>query len=141
CNKSYRINDAMTDRRWCCDCPKCRFVFLVLAPFVEKSRLVEIFGKNMLDDASQIEGYRELLGLEGHKPWECVGEILESGAAFWALSEHPDWKDAAIIKTLAADMVEGGVQLGHAFDDAMTPFSVDNLPPDFKEALIDAIES
>lgn len=139
CNKSYRIENAMTDRRWCCDCPKCRFVFLVLAPFVEKSRLVEIFGKNMLDDASQIEGFRELLGLEGHKPWECVGEILESGAAFWALSQHPDWKDTVIIKTLGENMADGGTQLGHAFDHALSALEADNLPPRFQEAFKHAL--
>ncbi|MBT6032875.1 MAG: hypothetical protein HOH19_09895, partial [Kordiimonadaceae bacterium] len=31
----------------------------------------------MLDDMTQENGFRELVGLLGHKPFECVGEIEE----------------------------------------------------------------
>ncbi|MDH5489842.1 MAG: hypothetical protein OEX17_07940, partial [Rhodospirillaceae bacterium] len=139
CNKSYRIDDAMVDKRWCCDCPKCRFVFLVLAPFMEKRRLIKIFGKDMLDDASQIDGFRELLGLKGHKPWECVGEILESGAAFNAIAAKPEWAETAVIKAISPEMAGGEEKLGKAFDGALTPDKTDNIPARFKGAFNDAI--
>ena len=139
CNKSYRIDDAMVDKRWCCDCPKCRFVFLVLAPFMEKRRLIKIFGKDMLDDASQIDGFRELLGLKGHKPWECVGEILESGAAFNSIAAKPEWAETAVIKAISPEMAGGEEKLGKAFDGALTPDKTDNIPARFKGAFNDAI--
>ncbi|MDH5188412.1 MAG: hypothetical protein OEW37_05580 [Rhodospirillaceae bacterium] len=139
CNKSYRINDAMVDKRWCCDCPKCRFVFLVLAPFMDKERLVNIFSHDMLDDASQIDGFRELLGLKGHKPWECVGEILESGAAFNAIATKPEWADTTIIKALSAEMAAGADELNKAFVAMLTPDNTKNIPPRFKGAFDETI--
>lgn len=67
---------------WDASCPKCAFVFLALTPFVAREKLENLFaGKNLLLDASLEPTYRQLLGIEGDKPLECVGEIKESRAA------------------------------------------------------------
>lgn len=100
CNKAFRLDETKRLDRWCADCDKCRFVFLALAPFMEKERLVEIFGRNMLDDASQIKGYEELLGLSAFKPFECVGEIEESVLAFLMLADKKQWASDAIFIAL-----------------------------------------
>lgn len=105
CNKAYSITNPMMDKRWCGACPKCLFVYLSLATALPRARLRGIFGKDLLDDAELIEGYRALSGLVGQKPWECVGEILESAAALYALSQNAEWKDAAIIAALKNDLV------------------------------------
>ena len=36
CNTAFRQAVERRGSNWCCDCPKCRFVFLALAPFVER---------------------------------------------------------------------------------------------------------
>ena len=77
CNAAFKLHDA--SERWCRNCPKCRFVFLAMAPFMPRERVVGIFGGDLLADPEQIPGYRELLGVDGHKPFECVGEVEESG--------------------------------------------------------------
>jgi hypothetical protein len=75
CNRSFRQgSEGFT---WCGECPKCAFVFLVLAPFVPKDELVAIWGENLLAKKMLEPTYQELLGLSGHKPFECVGEIEE----------------------------------------------------------------
>jgi len=67
---------------WDGTCPKCAFIFLVLTPFVERQELENIFnGKNLLLDPELEATYRQLLGIEGDKPLECVGEIRESRTA------------------------------------------------------------
>lgn len=67
---------------WDGSCPKCAFVFLALTPFVERTALESLFsGKNLLLDSELDPTYRQLLGIEGDKPLECVGEIKESRAA------------------------------------------------------------
>ncbi len=33
CNAIFRLDPALRASSWCRDCPKCRFVFLALAPF------------------------------------------------------------------------------------------------------------
>src|SRR5207247_5336296 len=63
---------------WCCECPKCRFVFLVLAPWMHPERLVGIFGRNLLEERAQVEGFSELLAMGGHKPLDRKSTRLNS---------------------------------------------------------------
>lgn len=101
CNTAFRQSPESRATSWCCDCPKCRFVFLALAPFVNKPRLIATFGRNMLDDPSQIDGFAELCGLRNHKPFECVGEIEESAATMRYLQGMTAWRDDAVVRSLA----------------------------------------
>ena len=102
CNKAFKLDEAKRLSYWCGNCDKCRFVFLILAPFISKGTLVQIIGSNLLNDKSQLEGFQELLGLKNHKPFECVGEISESRWAFRQLANKEDWQDDFIIKTLSS---------------------------------------
>lgn len=101
CNKAFKLDESKRFDRWCADCDKCRFVFLALAPFMEKEKLIRIFGHNLLDDIMQTRGYEELLGLSAFKPFECVGEIEESALAFLMLADDPAWQNDAVIGVLA----------------------------------------
>jgi len=58
---------------WCCNCPKCLFVYIILSPFLEEKALVDIFGENLLDKESLIKTFKELIGVLPNKPFECVG--------------------------------------------------------------------
>ncbi|MBN8798824.1 MAG: endonuclease domain-containing protein, partial [Stenotrophomonas nitritireducens] len=61
CNRNFHILGERPVNRWCGVCPKCHFVFLALAPFMPKTRLVRIFGRNLLDDGEQAGGFDALL--------------------------------------------------------------------------------
>jgi len=100
CNAAFRQSPATRGRGWCGNCPKCRFVFLALAPSVEKTELIGIFGRNLLDDKTQQEGFAQLCGLGEHKPFECVGELAESAAVMSYLGSHPDWRKDAVVRQL-----------------------------------------
>lgn len=102
CNKAFKLDEKKRLNHWCGNCDKCRFVFLILAPFMDKQKLLDIVGSNPLDDASQLEDYEKLLGLKGHKPFECVGEFKESNWAMCQLSQMPQWRNDYIVKTIAA---------------------------------------
>jgi hypothetical protein len=80
-------------------------VFLALAPFMSKPRLVGIFGRNLLDDASQTGGFDALLEYRDHKPFECVGEGQESRAAMAALAQRPEWREDAIVERFAQEIL------------------------------------
>ncbi|MCD7099328.1 endonuclease domain-containing protein [Stenotrophomonas sp. MMGLT7] len=97
CNRNFHILGERPAHRWCGVCPKCHFVFLALAPFMPKTRLVGIFGRNLLDDASQAGGFDALLEFHDHKPFECVGEGRESRAAMATLAARPEWKEDALV--------------------------------------------
>lgn len=103
CNRNFHINEDVRQYGWCCDCPKCRFVFLALSPFIPRDRLIQIFGKNMLDDITQEDGFSELCGLKGHKPFECVGEIEECQQILKTLTTTA-WANDQLVKKLAAEL-------------------------------------
>ena len=98
CNRNFHILGERPVSRWCGVCPKCHFVFLALAPFMSKPRLVGIFGRNLLDDPAQTAGYDALLEYRDHKPFECVGEGRESRAAMAALAARPEWREDALVE-------------------------------------------
>lgn len=100
CNRNFHIDGARTER-WCGNCPKCRFVFLSLAPFLEPAALAAIFGVDLLDDPAQIDGFRALLAIDDHKPFECVGEVDEARAALAALSGDRRWSGTAVVEALS----------------------------------------
>ncbi|EKQ63503.1 hypothetical protein WS7_00885 [Xanthomonas citri pv. malvacearum str. GSPB2388] len=104
CNRNFHIMGERPVHRWCGVCPKCHFVFLALAPFTPKTRLVNIFGRNLLDDATQAGGYDALLEFQDHKPFECVGEGRESRAAMAVLASRAEWKEDALVKRFIRDI-------------------------------------
>ena len=97
CNRNFHILGERPAQRWCGVCPKCHFVFLALAPFMPKPRLLNIFGRNLLDEAEQAPGFDALLEYQDHKPFECVGEGKESRAAMAALAQSPSWREDALV--------------------------------------------
>lgn len=96
CNKNFKIENRLD--HWCCDCDKCRFVFLILSVFLKKEEMVKIFGKNLLDDEKQLDGYLELCGLKDYKPFECVGEIEES--IYSILNINESFRNDFVIKKI-----------------------------------------
>ena len=66
---------------WCCNCPKCLFVYIILSPFLSEEALVDIFGEKLLDKESLDKDFRELTGIDENKPFECVGTRSEVTAA------------------------------------------------------------
>ncbi len=90
CNSAFRQGEHHLF--WDGTCPKCAFIFLVLTPFIERPQLEALFsGKNLLLDPSLAETYKNLIGIAGDKPLECVGEIKESRAAMrLAQRQYPE---------------------------------------------------
>jgi hypothetical protein len=118
CNAIFRSDPALRASTWCCDCPKCRFVFLALAPFSEPEHLREVFGQDLLEDESQFAGFALLTASGGHKPFECVGEEQESVAAIRLLAADPRWSGHAVVRRLATEILPRYVSAPGASDQA-----------------------
>ncbi|WDZ84109.1 hypothetical protein [Micromonospora cathayae] len=132
CNAAFKLHDPSA--RWCRDCPKCRFVFLALAPFMPRERITHVFGGDLLADPAQLPGYRELLGVDGHKPFECVGEVEESVVALSLLAEQDQWRDAPVVRALV-EAVPPQAWTAAAGSDVFTPGGPNFVPPAYAKAL------
>ena len=136
CNRNFRLT-GHDGPLWCGECPKCHFVFLMFAPVMDKERLIGIFGRNLLDEARHEQSFRELAGLAGQKPWECVGEILEAASYLYRLTEQPAWQNDAIVRLLRPSLLShyGVARLEAALDELMTDSPAHYVPPDLAEKL------
>ncbi|MGA2835601.1 MAG: endonuclease domain-containing protein [Acidimicrobiales bacterium] len=117
CNTAFR-QDASPGDRWCGSCPKCRFVGLMLAPFLSRDALTAVIGRDMFADPDQVAGFAALMSDED-KPFECVGERRESAVALRMLSGLAGWRDSAVVVSLApvAEALVGDADV----DDLLTP--------------------
>ena len=129
CNKAFKLDLNKRIDRWCGACDKCRFVFLILAPFMDKDTLIRAVGTNPLNDVNQIEGYRELLGLSGHKPFECVGEVDECRWAFNQLKQNPHWQNDYVVKLLDVPTVSAPFEVS---DEHLIPKELQDVMARFR---------
>ena len=110
CNRNWKIlkekgSGATWPRSgspWCRRCPKCAFVFAALAAYLPRSALQGIFGAILYDDDALIPLYRQILGREGFKPFECVGTPEETRQAFDLAHARGDLDDTPVMKMYRA---------------------------------------
>ncbi len=133
CNAVFKLENPAT--AWCGDCPKCRFVFLALAPFMTKDRLTAIFGKNLLDDVLQLPGYRELTGLVGQKPFDCVGEISESLVALQLAANSTAWGEEPVVKQLISEIPPQKLPTPELSTEIFTPSGAHFIPGEYAKIL------
>ena len=85
--RSCNVGSKNGGNDWCGKCPKCLFVYIILAPFLEEQERIDIFGHNLLDDKELERYYKELTGVYKTKPFECVGTRAEVNEAICLLKE------------------------------------------------------
>lgn len=77
CNTNFKVFNIWKEFQgqpnfWCNSCPKCAFVYSILRPFLTADEVMKIFWKELFDERSLETTFRELLGISGIKPFECV---------------------------------------------------------------------
>lgn len=75
--KSCNVGSKKEPWHWCCSCPKCLFVYIILSPFLYKEKLIEIFGEDLFEKEYLLDIFIELTGYGKTKPFECVGTYEE----------------------------------------------------------------
>jgi UDP-N-acetyl-alpha-D-muramoyl-L-alanyl-L-glutamate epimerase len=100
CNRNFRINPSALPQkgRWCGECPKCLFVFIALAAFLTKKEVLDIFGKNLLEEKNLIPLFEELIGVRNFKPFECVGTQEEVKEAMSKILEKGEFNETILMK-------------------------------------------
>ncbi|HSS06962.1 MAG TPA: endonuclease domain-containing protein, partial [Rhodanobacteraceae bacterium] len=137
CNRNFRLLGPRPADRWCGQCPKCHFVFLALAPFMPKPRLLAIFGRNLLDDIALAPAFDALMEYRDHKPFECVGEGIESRAAMAALAARAEWREDAVVARFADEIAPQLDAKGLSLAPLLVPQGEHRIPPRLA-TLIDA---
>ena len=105
CNTNFKQGEN-TKIKWCNACPKCHFVYLMLAPFMPIERLDGIFSDIPLSNMDNYNSFAALVGLTDQKPWECVGETIEAAAALYRLSAQSSFKNVPLVQKLTAELLK-----------------------------------
>lgn len=82
---------------WCGICPKCLFAFIILSPFINREKMINIFGKDMLNDKEMLFYFEQLTGIERVKPFECVGTVDEVNIAINMLISQIDENELPLL--------------------------------------------
>lgn len=75
--KSCNLGSKGSSWQWCCDCPKCLFIYIILSPFLDRNEMIDIFGEDLYERKNLLQTFVELLGYSANKPFECVGTYDE----------------------------------------------------------------
>ncbi len=124
CNRAFAQVRELRAANWCGRCDKCLFVNLILAPFLTRPALRDIFGCEPLSDPARREQLRILVGIElDHKPFECVGDPDESAVALARVSQMEEWANVEWLGELARL-----ASPDRDFDELLTPQGPSRVP-------------
>jgi UDP-N-acetyl-alpha-D-muramoyl-L-alanyl-L-glutamate epimerase len=121
CNRAYVLSPDARSAGWCGECDKCRFVFLILAPYLGRERLVGVFGRDLLDEPAQRGGFVDILGLGDQKPFDCVGEPSEAVEALHLIEAGGQWADSELVQALSELTPLTAAATGHGAGDDRVP--------------------
>lgn len=75
--KSCNVGSKGEEWKWCCNCAKCLFAYIILSPYLYKEKLIAIFGEDLFEKKDLLKTFLELTGNGEVKPFECVGTFEE----------------------------------------------------------------
>ena len=124
---------------WCGRCPKCLFTFIILSPFSGIEALADIFGKNLLDEASLSPILHQLTGAADEKPFDCIGTIGEVNLALCRIILENEGKELPDLLRIYKDSSEYAVYKDRDFNESLVPYFPGNLPGPFADILKTAL--
>lgn len=79
--KSCNLGSKNKEWNWCCNCPKCLFIYIILSAHLTKEELISIFQEELYQRKDLLETFLEIIGYSKTKPFECVGTYEEARLA------------------------------------------------------------
>lgn len=135
CNRNFSITKNSSSR-WCGECPKCLFTFSQLAAYIERPKLINIFGQNLFAKKELLPLFQELWGEKRFKPFDCVGTPTEVRAALLLTSVKPAWREDYIIKYFQRNIASKISKPENIITTALKNKSEHNIPANFRSTLI-----
>jgi len=97
---------------WCKRCPKCVFLFACFTAFLPKKEVLDMFGANLYTKKNLLPLFRRILGIEGFKPLDCVGEPEEMILAMHLASVRREYDGDLVMQ-----FFEEHFRSGYDFDE------------------------
>ena len=132
CNRPFAIDSGRRGATWCGHCPKCLFVYALMAPRLGRAEVEAIFGHDLFGDLDNRPGFEDIVGLGVHKPFECVGEYYEAAESLVSVLDDEDWRGVPLVEEFRSrrDELEKV-----AVDEQSGVIGVDYVPARYAAAL------
>lgn len=131
--KSCNVGSKTEPWKWCCNCPKCLFVFTILSPFLYKEKLVNIFGEDLFEREDLLKTFISLCGYAETKPFECVGTYSEIKNAITKTIENCENKLPFLLEYYKENFELSKDELLKTYNNE------NNLPAEFEEVIKEKI--
>lgn len=143
CNKNFIFhksddnNELDKSQKWCGRCSKCVYTAMILAPYLGHVQFKTIFGSDILDRPENLQTAKNLTGIGDLKPWECVGDFIDTASSLIRLGEQDGWKDALIVQELVTDLIQkyGLEVLEKRFEEERLKTGPHFIPEEFQGVL------
>ncbi len=135
CNRNFSITKK-SPRRWCGQCPKCLFTFSQLAAYVDRPKLIKIFGRNLFAEEELLPLFQELWGERKFKPFDCVGTPTEVKASLLLAGAKKEWQKDFIVGYFQKNIAAKIKNPGKLTNTALKNKSEHNIPANFRPTLI-----
>lgn len=130
CNRAFKRSRGPDEpQKWCLECAKCLFTFLCFAPFLSPEDAEAVFGGNPLREPALAAGFRRLWDVD-FKPFDCVGERVESAVAMAWLATADGWAAMPVVEALGDEAADTAKDLDTTIDDVLRPDGPHLLPDD-----------
>lgn len=136
CNRVFTVwneNTSSREQRPCGECAKCLFTALMLSPGQAPDAVERQYGRALLDEDDHVDAVRALWSDE--KPFDCVGERLETAAAVTLLAGQDGWRDQVVVRALAAEAAALLAEAGVTPADFLATGSLADLPDEYRPLL------
>lgn len=134
CNANFSIHRT-AKKTWCGKCAKCTFVFSILAPYVAREKLIDVFGKNLFADESLLPLFQRLFGYGENKPFDCVGTPDEMIVAFSMLQRQGKYQDDIIMKYFVDDVLPSVKDINALKNEVFSVSAEHAIPEQFQSYL------
>lgn len=95
-----------------------------------------MFGKNLFDNPDLLPLYRELLGIQKFKPFECVGTPEETKAAFLLAEKRGEFKDSPVMKMFVAEVRKSLLDPETLIEKTLKPSMEHCIPKEFEMMIL-----
>ncbi len=126
CN-SVSVRGGRSERKWCLKCAKCAFVFICMAAFLSKEKIIKIFGGDMYADTKMSGIFRQLLGIEGVKPFDCVGTPDEVKVAMFRAYNNGGYAGTPAMEIFKKEILSGNPDFAALEKTIMNPLPIKPL--------------
>jgi hypothetical protein len=125
--------------KWCGECAKCLFTFIILSPFTGIKGAEAVFGRNLLDDPALAGIMHQLTGAAEEKPFDCIGTVNEVNLALCEIIRREGDRELPFLLRRYRDSKQFGASCNLSFGDSLEHYMPNCLPARFEIILKKAL--